>query len=93
MDGCSHESRYCLFSPSSVQIFAETIGLTNLQQGAAALLSEDATYRIREIAHVGRPLAVWCSIFSNRCDVYRIGLTLNFKFQKESVKTEKIGSS
>lgn len=64
MEGSGHEPRYCLVKPRTVQIFAETIGLESLQQSAAALLSEDVTYRIRELTQVDDQ--TWC----NTCETY-----------------------
>jgi len=45
----NEELKFAIFSPSSVQSFADSIGLDSLSKEVLKSLSEDATYRVREI--------------------------------------------
>ena len=46
------DRKFVALPPETVQLVAETSGLSNLQPTVAAALSEDASYRARELAHV-----------------------------------------
>ncbi len=46
------EKKYVQMAPETVQLLAETVGLGHLSPTIATSLSEDATYRTRELAHV-----------------------------------------
>ena len=44
--------QFIQISPETVELVAETVGITNLDPTAAIALSEDATYRCREVANI-----------------------------------------
>lgn len=46
------EKRYVQLPPESVHILAETVGIDNLNQSVSRALSEDASYRTRELAYI-----------------------------------------
>ena len=46
------DRKFVALGPETVQLVAETVGVPNLQPTVAAALSEDASYRVREMAHV-----------------------------------------
>ena len=46
------DRKFVALPPETVQLVAETAGVSNLQPTVAAALSEDASYRVREMAHV-----------------------------------------
>ena len=46
------DMQFIQISPETVELVAETVGITNLDPTAAVALSEDATYRCREVANI-----------------------------------------
>lgn len=46
------DRKFVALPPETVQLMAETAGVSNLAPTVAAALSEDASYRAREMAHV-----------------------------------------
>ena len=46
------EKRFVIFSKDTIKLIAESIGITELTDQAAALLGEDASYRLREATQV-----------------------------------------
>jgi len=50
----TEEKKYVQLTPESVQMVAANLGLGQLQPEVSAQLSEDASYRLRELAHVSR---------------------------------------
>lgn len=46
------ETRFTVLSHESVNLFAETIGITGLSTALSKSLAEDTTYRIRHIIQV-----------------------------------------
>ncbi|XP_076803119.1 TAF6-like RNA polymerase II p300/CBP-associated factor-associated factor 65 kDa subunit 6L [Clavelina lepadiformis] len=45
----SDERKFAIFSPSSIQNYAESIGISNLPESILQKLGEDISYRLREI--------------------------------------------
>ena len=45
----SEDQKYAVFSPSTVQNFADSVGFDSLPEDILGRLSEDASYRIREL--------------------------------------------
>ena len=48
----AEERRYAVLSRESIRMFAEAGGHADLPDEVAALLAEDVTYRLREVAQV-----------------------------------------
>ena len=46
------DRQYIQLSPETVELIAETIGITNLEPTTAIALAEDASYRCREVANI-----------------------------------------
>ncbi len=46
------DRKFVAFPPETVQIIGESVGVPNVAPAVAAALSEDASYRARELAHV-----------------------------------------
>ena len=48
----THDSKFAIISPKSVNLFAEIVGAPGLTDDLASSLAEDATYRLRETLQV-----------------------------------------
>lgn len=46
------EKKYAQISPDSIEALAESVGIANLSLDVSRALSEDVSYRTRELAHV-----------------------------------------
>ena len=46
------EKKYVQFAPETVSIIAESLGIANLNSNISRALSEDVSYRCRELANV-----------------------------------------
>ena len=46
------DKQYIQLSPETVELIAETVGITNLDPSTAIALAEDASYRCREVANI-----------------------------------------
>ena len=46
------DRRYAVLSSQTVKMFAESVGLADLSDDVVDLLSEDVTYRLRELVQV-----------------------------------------
>ena len=48
----TEDKQYIQISPETVELIAETVGITNLDTSTAIALAEDASYRCREVANI-----------------------------------------
>ncbi len=55
----TEERKYVQMAPETVQLLAEASGMDQLAPNVATALSEDATYRTRELAHVSFQIFFW----------------------------------
>jgi transcription initiation factor TFIID subunit 6 len=51
-NSAKEDKQYIQISPETVELIAETIGITNLDTSTAIVLAEDASYRCREVANI-----------------------------------------
>ena len=48
------EKKFAQIAPETIQHLADSVGLSNVSPDIMRSLSEDASYRARELAHVSR---------------------------------------
>lgn len=50
--GTMEDRRYAVLSSQTVKMFGECVGIADMSEDVAQLLSEDVTYRLRELVQV-----------------------------------------
>ena len=56
--GIGEEKKYVQLPPETVQLLSEASGIDNLNPNISRALSEDVSYRTRELAHVSPNLFI-----------------------------------
>lgn len=53
------DRKFVALPPETVQVVADSVGVGNVAPAVAAALSEDASYRVRELAHVSQTTTIY----------------------------------